>query len=52
MNAGKQAYGQRLADEQADLVAVHNAEHAAGGVQAHHLGDQQLRMLHEKANAG
>jgi DNA-binding transcriptional ArsR family regulator len=28
--------------------AVHNAEHAAGGVPAHHLDDGQLRLLHEQ----
>ena len=27
--------------------AVHNAEHAAGGVPAHHLDDHQVRLLHE-----
>jgi DNA-binding transcriptional ArsR family regulator len=29
--------------------AVHNAEHAAGGVPAHHLDDAELRVLHEGA---
>ena len=29
--------------------AVHNAEHAAGGVPAHHLDDREVRVLHEKA---
>ena len=28
--------------------AVHNAEHAAGGVPAHHLDDRELRLLHEE----
>ena len=28
--------------------AVHNAEHAAGGVPAHHLDDGELRLLHEE----
>src|SRR5690348_10067765 len=28
--------------------AVHNAEHAAGGVPAHHLDDGDLRVLHEE----
>ena len=28
--------------------AVHNAEHAAGGVPAHHLDDGELRLLHEQ----
>jgi DNA-binding transcriptional ArsR family regulator len=28
--------------------AVHNAEHAAGGVPSHHLDDAALRVLHEK----
>jgi DNA-binding transcriptional ArsR family regulator len=27
--------------------AVHNAEHAAGGVPVHHLDDRELRVLHE-----
>jgi DNA-binding transcriptional ArsR family regulator len=27
--------------------AVHNAEHAAGGVPAHHLVDRELRVLHD-----
>jgi DNA-binding transcriptional ArsR family regulator len=27
--------------------AVHNAEHATAGVPAHHLGDRELRVLHE-----
>jgi hypothetical protein len=60
MNADKQVCGRRLAEEQADLVvevfrmlsdstdAVHNAEHAAGGVPAHHLDDGELRLLHEE----
>lgn len=30
--------------------AVHNAEHGAGGVPAHHLDDRELRMLHEEAS--
>ena len=29
--------------------AVHNAEHATGGVRAHHLDDAELRLLHEEA---
>ena len=29
--------------------AVYNAEHAAGGVPAHHLDDGELRVLHEGA---
>jgi DNA-binding transcriptional ArsR family regulator len=29
--------------------AVYNAEHAAGGVPAHHLDDEELRVLHEEA---
>ncbi|MFG1932964.1 ArsR/SmtB family transcription factor [Mycobacterium sp. NPDC048908] len=29
--------------------AVHNAEHAAGGVPAHHLDDSELRVLHQEA---
>jgi DNA-binding transcriptional ArsR family regulator len=29
--------------------AVYNAEHAAGGVPAHHLDDAELRALHEEA---
>lgn len=29
--------------------AVHNAEHAAGGMPAHHLDDAELRLLHEGA---
>ena len=29
--------------------AVYNAEHAAGGVPAHHLDDGELRVLHEEA---
>ena len=29
--------------------AVYNAEHAAGGVPAHHLDDAALRVLHEGA---
>ena len=29
------------------MDAVHNAEHAAGGVPAHHLGDREVRVLHE-----
>ena len=29
--------------------AVHNAEHATGGVPAHHLDDTELRVLHEEA---
>ena len=29
--------------------AVYNAEHAAGGVPAHHLDDAPLRVLHEGA---
>lgn len=28
--------------------AVHNAEHAAGGVPAHHLDDSELRVLHDE----
>src|SRR3954451_10685601 len=28
--------------------AVYNAEHAAGGVPAHHLDNGELRLLHEK----
>lgn len=28
--------------------AVHNAEHAAGGVPAHHLDDAELRVLHDE----
>jgi DNA-binding transcriptional ArsR family regulator len=28
--------------------AVHNAEHATGGVPAHHLDDGELRVLHDK----
>ncbi len=28
--------------------AVHNAEHATGGVPAHHLEERELRVLHEK----
>src|SRR5512135_3606498 len=28
--------------------AVYNAEHAAGGVPAHHLEDAELRVLHEQ----
>jgi len=28
---------------------VHNAEHATGGVPAHHLDDAELRLLHEEA---
>lgn len=28
--------------------AVYNAEHAAGGVPAHHLKDAELRVLHEE----
>jgi DNA-binding transcriptional ArsR family regulator len=28
--------------------AVHNAEHGAGGVPAHHLEDSELRLLHEE----
>ena len=28
--------------------AVFNADHAAGGVPAHHLDDGELRLLHEK----
>ena len=28
--------------------AVHNAEHAAGGVPAHHLDDRELRLLHDQ----
>jgi DNA-binding transcriptional ArsR family regulator len=28
--------------------AVYNAEHAAGGVPAHHLDDGELRLLHEE----
>jgi DNA-binding transcriptional ArsR family regulator len=27
--------------------AVHNAEHVAGGVPAHHLDDRELRVLHD-----
>jgi hypothetical protein len=27
---------------------VYNAEHAAGGVPAHHLDNGELRLLHEK----
>ena len=27
--------------------AVHNAEHVAGGVPAHHLVDRELRVLHD-----
>ena len=33
------------------MDAVHNAEHAAGGVPAHHLDDGQVRMLHEQAGS-
>jgi DNA-binding transcriptional ArsR family regulator len=29
--------------------AVYNAEHAAGGVPAHHLDDAELRVLHKEA---
>ena len=29
--------------------AVHNAEHVAGGMPAHHLDDAQLRVLHDEA---
>jgi DNA-binding transcriptional ArsR family regulator len=28
--------------------AVHNAEHAAGGVPAHHLDDRELRLIQEE----
>jgi DNA-binding transcriptional ArsR family regulator len=28
--------------------AVYNAEHAAGGVPAHHLDDAELRLLHQE----
>lgn len=28
--------------------AVYNAEHAAGGVPAHHLDDTEVRLLHQK----
>jgi DNA-binding transcriptional ArsR family regulator len=28
--------------------AVHNAEHAAGGVPAHHLDQRELRVIHEE----
>ena len=28
--------------------AVHNAEHAAGGIPAHHLDDRELRLLHDQ----
>ncbi len=28
--------------------AVYNADHAMGGVPAHHLNDSELRVLHEK----
>jgi DNA-binding transcriptional ArsR family regulator len=34
--------GQLLTD------AVHNAEHAAGGVPAHHLDGRELRVIHEE----
>jgi hypothetical protein len=27
---------------------VHNAEHGAGGVPAHHLDDGELRLLHKE----
>ena len=30
------------------MDAVHNAEHAAGGVPAHHLDDGEVRVLHER----
>lgn len=29
--------------------AVYNAEHVAGGVPAHHLGDSELRIMHDEA---
>jgi DNA-binding transcriptional ArsR family regulator len=29
------------------IDAVRNAEHAAGGVPAHHLDDRELRVIHE-----
>jgi DNA-binding transcriptional ArsR family regulator len=28
--------------------AVHNAEHAAGGVPPHHLAERELRLTHER----
>ncbi|GAC1404575.1 MAG: hypothetical protein NVS4B6_28950 [Mycobacterium sp.] len=31
--------------------AVHNAEHAAGGVPPHHLDGRELRLLHEEATS-
>ena len=32
--------------------AVHNAEHATGGVPAHHRDDSELRVLHDEKGLG
>ena len=46
---GTQMYYRLENDHVRQLVldAVHNAEHAAGGVPAHHLGDREVRVLRE-----
>jgi hypothetical protein len=49
--AGTQVF-YRLENEhvrQLVIDAVYNAEHAAGGVPAHHLDDAELRVMHEEA---
>lgn len=47
---GTQVFYRLENDHVRQLVAdaVHNAEHATGGVPAHHLDEGGLRVLHEK----
>src|SRR3954470_22896240 len=47
---GTQVFYRLENDHVRQLVAdaVYNAEHAAGGVPAHHLDNGELRLLHEK----
>lgn len=48
---GTQVFYRLENDHVRQLVAdaVHNAEHVAGGVPAHHLDDSKLRILHDGA---
>lgn len=48
---GTQVFYRLENDHVRQLVAdaVHNAEHVAGGVPAHHLDDSELHILHDGA---
>jgi DNA-binding transcriptional ArsR family regulator len=50
LREGTQVFYRLENDHVRQLVtdAVHNAEHGAGGVPAHHLDDGALRLLHEE----